>query len=91
MQNRASESKSMLTVQQVADRLGVSYDHVTTLIKRGKLRAVDLGNGSQHCYRIDATWIEDLIAASAPTSPKTPKRDNGNLRPSKFSAIGVTR
>jgi excisionase family DNA binding protein len=88
MKNRVSESENLLSVQQTAERLGVSYDHVCELIKLRKLRAIDLGNKSQHCYRIKPEWIDTLIAASEIAAPRRKvKLDNGNLRPSKFASV----
>jgi excisionase family DNA binding protein len=87
-------SEPLLTVQQVAKILGLSSHHlVRDLIDSGKLQAINLAlPGKQRCLRIKREWVDTLIANSElPAKKPTRQRDNGNLRPSKFSQIGVTR
>jgi excisionase family DNA binding protein len=86
-------SESLLTVQQVADVLGLASHHlVRDLIDSGKLQAINLAlPGKQRCLRVKREWVDELISNSGLTKTKSKPRDNGNLRVSKYSKIGVTR
>lgn len=87
MQNRESESKNMLSVQQVAERMGISANLVRSLIDRRKLQAVNFGNGKNACYRIKPEWIEDCVNACELPPIKKAQKENKNLRPSKFTNV----
>lgn len=87
MENRESDSKNMLSVQQVAERLGISSDQVRSLILNGKLRASDLGNARQHHFRVKPEWVEDFIVDSEVKPPKPRVKQSGNLKPSKFANV----
>jgi excisionase family DNA binding protein len=94
MQNRASDSKiNLLSIEQAAVRLGLSARSVRRLIASRRLRAVNLAeSGKKNCIRIKPEWIDALIANSEPPpEPRRVVKDNGNLRVSKYSKIGVTR
>lgn len=51
---------SLLTVEQVANKLQVHWQTILSYIKSGKLRAVKLGRG----YRIDPQDLSSFIEAS---------------------------
>lgn len=47
----------LLTVEEAAQLLKVSRRHIDRMIKAGKLKATDIGIGSNHVWRIDADAI----------------------------------
>ena len=47
----------MLTVEQVAEVLNISQDHVYALIRTGELRAIEIGK----LRRISRQWIAGFI------------------------------
>lgn len=87
MQNRESESdKNLLSIQQAAERLGVSANMVRDLIESRRLKAINLAEkGNQRYYRIKPEWIDELIADSELPSPKQRPKQSQNLRPSKYA------
>jgi excisionase family DNA binding protein len=90
MQESESESKSLLSVQQASERLGISQTKVRDLIASGRLRAINLADpGSQRCYRIKPEWIDNLITESEIEAPKprAKQSQSQNLRPSKYATI----
>jgi excisionase family DNA binding protein len=54
-----------LTLDQAADRLGLSRKTVLRLVKAGKLPAVNVGTGNRPNYRIDPVTLAEF--QSAPT------------------------
>jgi excisionase family DNA binding protein len=59
--------EAMLTVQQVADQLGVHPDTVRQWIRTGELYAIDLGGRAG--YRVPESSIADFISKRG-TRPK---------------------
>lgn len=55
----------MLTIDQVAERLGVSRRHVYRLLDAGELRAVDISVGSRGRQRIAALEVDAFLARRA--------------------------
>ncbi len=54
-------AKVTLTVAQVAERLGISPKYVRTLIKRGELKASNVGSSHKPLYRIRQQAVETLL------------------------------
>ena len=77
----------MFSIQQVAEKLGVSSDLVRDKIKLRKLKAVDFGNGKHACYRVKQEWIDDFVKECELPPLKKIVKQNENLRPSKFATI----
>lgn len=50
-----------LTVSQVAERLGISPKYVRTLIKRGELKASNVGSSGKPLYRVRQQAVEALL------------------------------
>ena len=77
-----------LTVQQVAKRLGVSYNSVRGLIDAGALTAYRFGPG-RGVYRIDPDDLDDYIGGSVvvPKGPPLPQKPSlshfKHLRPQR--------
>jgi hypothetical protein len=61
--------KSMLTVGDVAEFLGVSKRVVNHHIKCGRLKALDLGTSEEHNYRINPKWLEEFSGTPTPVNP----------------------
>ncbi len=56
---------ALLTYGQAAEQLGVSVSKVKTLIRRGDLPAVDVGERNRRIRRADLiSYIDNLSAAS---------------------------
>ncbi len=52
----------MLTLRETALRLGVKVDHVTRLVERGDLDAVDVSIGRRkRCLRVSAKSVENFL------------------------------
>lgn len=47
-----------LTVEEAAAELKVSRRHIDRMIKAGKLKATDIGLGSNHVWRIEIDSVE---------------------------------
>ena len=54
-------AKKPMTVSEVAERLGCSYDNVLALMKCGKLRWFSVGTKKRNDYRIEPEWVEEFI------------------------------
>jgi excisionase family DNA binding protein len=61
----APEARAVLRVAECAEKLGVSREHIIDLIDEGKLRAIDVGGGSRHFYRIPIEAFEDFLKRGA--------------------------
>jgi len=60
-----------LSIAQTANLLGVKGDHVTRLIERGELEAVDLAIGKRkRCLRISTSSVLSLVQARR-VNPRT--------------------
>lgn len=57
MQQSQDETEKYLTIEQVMERLQVSRDTVSRLIKKKKLRAKRVGR----VYRISEQWLRDYM------------------------------
>lgn len=67
-------TESALTVRQAADRLQVHPHTVLSLIHRGALRAMRLGDGPKARYRIAAAALRELetpVAVAPAPAPRT--------------------
>ena len=63
------------TPQQFAELLGVTHEHVLSLIRRGLLDAIDVSiNRRRPTYRIPAEAVEKFQAGRVVTQPVTPVR-----------------
>lgn len=55
-------SEKHLSVTELAEELGVSYDHAKNLVTKGHIPAVNAGTGSRHFWRVSRadfdTWLE---------------------------------
>jgi excisionase family DNA binding protein len=77
-----AETSSYLTVQDVADRLGVSVFTIRRYIRAGKLRAVKLDGG----YRLSRDDLADFLrsreiggyAAAPSPAPRTAEAPGGH-------------
>jgi excisionase family DNA binding protein len=55
-------SPDMLTLKEAAARLGVKTDHVTRLIERGELEAINVAIGrKKRCLRVSEKSINDFL------------------------------
>jgi excisionase family DNA binding protein len=68
----AVQSRPLLTVSEVADRLSVSIRTVRRRIEAGEIRAVRLGSGPQPPVRIDPAELESWLAAHERSPRKEP-------------------
>lgn len=63
--------REWLSIQEVADELGVSGDTITRLIGSGKLKATVIttsqGRGCRRRYRIKREWLDAYLLANAVT------------------------
>ena len=60
-----SAERRALTVNEIAARLGVSWQHVINLIECGRLRAINIGSGTTlHYYRIPVESYREFLASS---------------------------
>lgn len=50
----------LLNTQQVADQLGCSRNQVLSLIKSGRIRAVNISAGSKACYRVAPEVLDEF-------------------------------
>ena len=67
----------LLTLNDASDRLGISPDAVLTHVRAGRLRGINVGNGSRRPrWRITEDALEQFIAAATtgPAPQKTSKR-----------------
>ncbi len=67
---------SMLTPGDVAARLNVTTEQVRSLIRTGRLRAINVGTGNKRpLYRLSAEVVEDFIRhGSCNRTPPTKRR-----------------
>jgi prophage regulatory protein len=64
--NDLSSGPALLTYGQVAEQLGVSVSKVKTLVRRGDLPAVDVGERNRRIRRADLIdYIERLPARAS--------------------------
>jgi excisionase family DNA binding protein len=71
MPGRVSEAERQfarykwMTTRQVAERLGISQEHVRALIGEKALRAMDVSrpNAKAHEYRVREEWCDEFEAA----------------------------
>lgn len=59
--SKSRAKPSILTVHQVAEKLGVTEQHVHDLICAGQLQAVDVGGGSKRYWRIPIEAYEQFV------------------------------
>lgn len=57
-----------LTIPQVAERLQLNEQHIRKLIRRGELRASNIGGAHRPSYRIEETAVEEFLQARAVTT-----------------------
>lgn len=65
---------SMLSLQQVADRLNVSRAMVRQMCVSGRLVAVDLGSQRRRYWRVPEESLQEFIRAKSNSSPTPPRR-----------------
>ena len=80
----------MLTLRETALRLGVKADHVTRLVERGDLDAVDVSIGRRkRCLRVSAGSVERFLNARRVTpQPAQPSRPRSSLPPGVWRICG---
>jgi excisionase family DNA binding protein len=77
---------ALLSVREVAERLGVRRAGVLALIRAGELRAVDvaLRRGGRPLWRIDPDDLEAFVARrTRPAAPRRRRRRTKKLPPVK--------
>ncbi len=74
------ETKNYLTLEEVADRLGVHYQLIYRLVRDGELPAIRLGR----VYRVETTDLEAFLQASKTARVRSP----GAEPPAACSACG---
>ena len=57
--------EKLLTVKEVAELMAVQADTVYSLIHSGQLRAIDIGTGKKHYFRIKLTDFESYCGVEA--------------------------
>lgn len=57
-----------LTTDQVAEKLQLNEQSVRSLIRKGQLRASNVGGKSRPAYRIDESAVEEFLANRAVTT-----------------------
>lgn len=57
-----------LTIPQVAERLQLNEQHVRRLIRRGELKASNIGGDRRPSYRVEETAVEEFLEARAVTT-----------------------
>lgn len=73
-----------LTVNDVAQRLTVTADHVRALITGGRIRAMNVSAGTRPLYRIDPEDLEAYIdSRKAEAAAPAAARGNRTKRPSR--------
>ncbi|MCU0785655.1 MAG: helix-turn-helix domain-containing protein, partial [Verrucomicrobia bacterium] len=55
--------RSVLYVYEVAEKLRITREHVSSLIEEGKLEAIDAGGGSRKSWRIPVQAYEKFLQA----------------------------
>ncbi|WP_428940582.1 helix-turn-helix domain-containing protein [Fontivita pretiosa] len=85
MNETVEHSDEYLTVAETAALLKVSHDTVLRHCKRGTLRALDLGTGSRHEFRVLRSSIDNLMCT--PRSPSSRSRETRH-RPRRRSGAG---
>jgi len=55
------KDRRALYVGEVAERLGVTEEHVSNLIEEGKLQAFDAGGGGRRFWRIPVEAYDDFL------------------------------
>jgi excisionase family DNA binding protein len=60
-----SKIPAVLLVAECANKLGVTDQHILNLIEEGKLRAIDVGGGSRHFYRVPVEALDDFLKRRA--------------------------
>lgn len=55
------KDRRALYVSEVADRLGVTVEHVSDLIEEGQLQAFDAGGGGRKFWRIPVEAYNDFM------------------------------
>lgn len=69
----------LLTPQEIAERLQVTSEQVRSLIRSGRLVAINVGTGSKRpCYRITHRAFDDFLerksGSAQPTNRRRPRR-----------------
>lgn len=59
---------AQLTTGQVAERLQLNEEHVRKLIRRGQLKASNVGGKRRPSYRIDESAVEEFLRSRAVTT-----------------------
>ncbi len=67
----ASTERRLLTTDEVAEILGVRRLQVCNLIKAGRLRGIDISNGSglKPRWRIPTDSVDAFVAGGKPSKP----------------------
>lgn len=60
-----------LTINEVAERLGVSLRQAYRLVESGRLRAADFGVNERHLYRVREEWLQEFIESASGESPES--------------------
>lgn len=64
----------MLTLSDVATRLGISADSVRRLIDAGRLEAVNVSAGQRKRWRVDPAALERFVEAQRNEAPEPIQR-----------------
>lgn len=54
-------TKNHVSISEVADELGVSPAHAHKLVKKGRIRAINVGDGDKAYWRIARVDLEQFI------------------------------
>ena len=85
-------SPDMLTLKEAASRLGVKSDHVTRLIERGELYAINVAIGRRkRCLRVSEKSINDFLndrRVKPQKAPNQTSRDHSSLPPGVWRICG---
>jgi excisionase family DNA binding protein len=70
----SSLTTPLLTVTQAAGVLNCSEQHIRNMIRRGRLRAINIGVGRQAEYRVTQQGLEDVLAPLQAPVSQPPRR-----------------
>jgi excisionase family DNA binding protein len=57
------QGRQSLTVQEVAERLSVTHQHIIDLIEEGQIAAINMGGGARRHYRIPVSAYTAFLQA----------------------------
>jgi excisionase family DNA binding protein len=68
-----SDAKTVLTLQEVAERLKCPKTTVRLLIDRGKLAAINLGTSTHKRYRVTTQALDAFLDVEPVETPSLPR------------------